>query len=272
VESLRARLLIDEVKPRDINRARLTRAQKAAAEGVFAGAMAGYVVWLAGRYDSVDNLPAALSAERLQKRDQAQSAGHPRYALNIASLALGWHEWLAYAFEVGAINEDERNGYWARVWKALCDIGTEQERYRQDSDPASVYLRALRALVSSRRAYLADVTGQTPSEPGTWGWAKEVIAGEPVWRQHGELIGWTSGEDVYLQPEVAYRAAREFAEAAGVPFTCTKTKVHKELHERGLLASIQAATRLTAKKTIAGQPGMNVVHLTVRTFHTGGDL
>jgi len=272
VESLRARLLVDEVKPGDISKVKLARAQRAAADGVFADAMAGYVVWLAGRYDANAGLPAALAAERLNLRDQAQSAGHPRFALNIASLALGWREWLAYATESGAITEDQRAAYWTRVWKALCDVGAEQERYRRDSDPAAVYLRSLGALVNSRRAYLADMSGQTPTDAGIWGWAEEVVGSEPVWRARGDLIGWTNGEDVYLEPEAAYKAARQFAEGAGVPFTCTKTKVQKELHERGLLASTQAEGRLTAKRTVGGQPNMNVVHLTARIFRTGGDL
>ena len=52
-QSLRARLLVVEVTPGDIDTAVLSRIQRDAGDGVLATAMAGYVQWLAPRIDDL---------------------------------------------------------------------------------------------------------------------------------------------------------------------------------------------------------------------------
>jgi hypothetical protein len=233
--------------------------------------MAGYVRHLGARYNGEPALPAILAARRDGYRDQARADGHPRTAQNIASLALGWHEYLAYAEDAGAINAEERAAFWARTWKALCDVGAEQERYRRDTDPVRVYLRSLAALVASGRAHLAAPDGGCPREkPVRWGWAEAISAGEPFMRGQGDLIGWTDGDDVYLQPDVAYRAARQFAEGTANHLTASGRTVHKDLRERGLLASDPDPGHSTVRRDLGGKRSRHVLHLTARSFD-GGD-
>ncbi len=73
-QSLRARALILELSPGDIDLARLTRAQTEASEGRFAQAMAGYVQWLAPQ---IENLKAE-TPERLRGL-RARAREHPVY-------------------------------------------------------------------------------------------------------------------------------------------------------------------------------------------------
>lgn len=168
IPSLLARAFIAEVVPGCVRLPELTKAQGQAAEGQYALAMSGYVTHLARRYDSGPGLPATLADVRRQLRDKARAEGqHPRVALNVASLALGRLEFLPYAVQAGAINERRRDELWRRAWKALRDVGGEQERYRRDADPVSVYLRSLATLVASGRAHLAAATmdGGMPKDP-----------------------------------------------------------------------------------------------------------
>jgi hypothetical protein len=273
VESMRARTLVTEITPGDVNVARLTEAQEAANGGVLALAMAGYAGSLARQYDQDPGLPLALAASLGQFRDRARADGHPRYALNIASLALGWHEFLAFACAAGAIDEAERDTHWARAWKVLCEVGAEQERYRREADPVSVYLHALAALVDGQKAHLAGFDGGCPPEnPRRWGWAESVGSAYPVMVPRGELIGWTDGEDVYLQPDAAYRAARQFAEGTETVLGKSKMALHKHLSERKLLASTSGPGHLTAQRDLGGQRNRRVLHLTVRGFEGGGHV
>jgi hypothetical protein len=268
VESMRARAFVAEISPGDVSLPRLTEAQAEAGDGTLAIAMAGYVQWLARRYDADGRLPRLLGDERTRLRDSARAEGHPRYALNIGSLALGWHEFLSFAGDVEAITADQREATWSRTWKALVDTGAEQARYGRDADPVRIYLQSLAALITQGRACLADTHGRAPADATRWGW-KWDDAGDGTYRTNGDVIGWIDGDDVYLQSDAAYTAARRFAETS-LPLAITKHALHKQLHERGLLASITGDGRLTIRKRV-GDALPTVLHLTVSAFDSGGD-
>lgn len=269
--SLRARAMIEELPLGAVNVKLLTAAQRDAADGVLATAMAGYIRSIAERWDAERNLPARLAAARAKFRDEFRRNGHPRFATNIASLLLGWHEWLAYATSIGAISQEERDGYWVRVRKAIQRLGADQERYQRDGDPVSVYLRSLIALIASGRAYLARPDGGAPPDPDQWGW----LAIEPAnpddprmsWRPQGQRLGWIDGDDVYLQPDAAYTAARQYADASGTPLSKTKTVLHKALRERGLLKG-SVKDRLTVQRNVGGERNKHVLNLAADTFGT----
>jgi hypothetical protein len=266
VESMRARTFVAEIAPGDVSMPRLTAAQTAAAEGTLAIAMAGYVQWLARRYDDDSALPGVLAAERASLRDSASAESHPRYALNIAGLALGWHEFLAFA-GTGAVTIEESEALWSRTWKALSDAGAEQERYARDADPVRIYLGSLAALLAQGRAHLAAPHGWPPADATRWGWKCDDVRGGSF-KARGDLIGWVDGDDIYLHPESAYNAARRFA-ATAVPLSVSKSAVHKALHERGLLASSQGRGRLTIRKRLGGG-NPQVLHLTIIGFDSSG--
>jgi hypothetical protein len=264
---MRARAFVAEISPGDVSMPRLTAAQASAAAGMLAMAMAGYVQWLARRYDAGNALPAELAAERTRLRDAARAEGHPRYALNIGSLALGWHEFLALAAEAGAITTEESEALWSRTWKALVDAGAEQERYARDAEPVRIYLQSLAALITQGRAYIADPHGRSPADAARWGWQWDDTR-EGTFRANGDLIGWVDGDDLYLHPEAAYSAAKRFAETT-IPLGVSKYEVHTELHRRGLLASITGKGRLTVRKRVGGA-NPTVLHLTVGGFDNSG--
>jgi hypothetical protein len=267
--SLRARTMVCEVAQGAVHPKRLTAAQQAADSGQLTAAMSGYVQHLAARFP---DLPAELRGTLREYRDAARAGGHPRTALNVASLALGWQQWLSYAVAADAVSDAEGTGLCRRVWKVLCDLGAEQARYQRDADPVSAYLRALAALIAAGRAHLASPIGSCPAEPQRWGWR---------WREHGEagsfypqgeLIGWVEdGTDVYLHPDAAYRAAREFTERSGAPLGVSKNALHDDLAERGLLATASGAGHHTIRRDLGGQRSRRVLHLSAYTFEHGAE-
>jgi len=264
--SMRARNFIVKVARGDVSVEKLTEAQKTAVAGVYAVAMAAYVQHLAVRRDGDRNLAAELAATRNRFRDRATSDGHPRGAENIASLALGWREFLAFAEHVGAVTAAERTAYWSRAWGALCAVGAQQASYAADTDPVGIYLGAVRSLITSGRAHVADKSsGDSPDNPIRWGWVQGMAAGEPLWRPQGDLIGWIEGDDLYLESSIAYKLARQYAEAEGQPLTISKRMLHESLSERKMLASAGTDGHITARRRCGGAQ-QTVVHLTLRTF------
>jgi hypothetical protein len=259
--SLRARVMVSEVPRGVVKLGPLGAAQDAASAGDFALAMAGYVRWLAKRYELLrDSLPGRLAV----LRDKARAGGHPRVAQNIASLMLGWEQWLDYAAAAGAIDAGQHDQLPTRAWKALTDLGAGQERYQRDASPADAYLHALAALVTSGRAHLAGKDGGPPADPGRYGWRMPYINWEP----QGDLIGWVSGEGVFLDSVVAYKAARMFTEAAGVPLGVSRYALHQQLRDRSLLATDGGPGQITVQRRL-GSRRHDVLHLSADSFDGG---
>lgn len=104
--SVRARLLIVELRPGDVDRAALTRSQSDAEVGQFATSMGGYLAWVAGRYEE---LQGRLKTRILELRQRSLKASiHARLPEMIAELASGWEIFLNFAVEAGAIPSDAR--------------------------------------------------------------------------------------------------------------------------------------------------------------------
>lgn len=102
-QSLRARMLVLEVAPGSLRWDLVTEAQKNASEGLYAQAMAGFVRWLAERYEHLERV---RDAELAALRDEArQSDQHRRTPATIAQLSRGFRLFLDYAQEVGAIDD-----------------------------------------------------------------------------------------------------------------------------------------------------------------------
>jgi len=274
--SLRARTMVCEVAQGMVDLRALTATQTAADSGQLALAMSGYVRWLAAQFPGqpgkVPALPDMLKQRQAELRDWARAGGHPRVALNIASLALGWDMWLLYAEAAGAITVGEREQLWPRALRALCDLGVGQARYQRDADPVSAYLRGLVALIAAGRAHLASPAGGCPAEPARWGWQWREYGVNGIYSPQGERVGWVDGADVYLNPDAAYKAAREFTEKSGVLLGVSKSALHDDLAERGLLASTEGTGHHTVRRDLDGQRSRRVLHLSAYTFEHAADF
>ena len=174
----------------------------------------------------------------------------------------------------GAISAAECGTYWKQAWKALCEVGAEQERYRRDADPVGIYLRALRALVTSTASTSPTLTGtanRLTANAGDGSTTASTISASRFTgqRQPGaELLGWVDGSDVYLQPDSAFKAARQHAEAAGQPLNLSTRMLHKHLHERNLLAG-NDPRHYTVRRRLDGTQ-QTVLWLTVNNFESDG--
>jgi hypothetical protein len=244
--SLRARTMITQLPKEAVDLARLTAVQEAAEAGTLALAMAGYVRRLAGRQEM---LRADLGPRLADLRAAARKAGHLRTPENVASLYLGWEQFLAYAKAAGAISDGEQQALASRVWTALKDLGDVQARYLAEGDHVAAFLGALRAMITAGDGWLTMIgTGESP---GRYGW-------------QGKMLGWARGDDVWLHPDVSYAEARKWAERDGTPLGVSKFQLQDDMKERGLLASTDGG-RTTVKVPVEGRRP-RALHLTAHQF------
>jgi hypothetical protein len=234
--SIRARLLIIEIRPHDVNVRELTKCQSAAKDAQFAAGMGAYLVWIARQYEP---LKSHLS-ERAGELRAGAPAGtvHARLPDMLAQLQSGWEMWLEFALDVGAITESERGALLVRGRKALRDVAGLQAAYYQASDPTHRFLSLLKAALANGRAHVADRKGDAPDSPAAWGWRKKGGA----WFPQGTRIGWLSGSDVFLEPSASYHVAQQMAGSEPIPIS-PQTLRHR-MAEQGLLVSTDAARKV----------------------------
>jgi hypothetical protein len=263
-QSLRARLLTLELAPGELDWPRVTAAQADAAAGRYAEALGGYLRWLAARYVTVrDGLPAEVAA----LRDRAHAEGlHARTPGIVADLAAGWRWWLDYALSAGAIRHAERDAMDKRVWAALQEAGAGQAEHVAAAEPCGHFLRLLADTLASGRAHCAGPDGNEPADADAWGWRLETVgAGQSardICRPRGHCIGWIDAADLYIQPEAAYAEAQELARQMGDALPIGGRTLWRRMHERGLLASRDAAReRYTVRRTVGGVTSRDVIHL-----------
>jgi hypothetical protein len=258
-QSLRARVLVLEVGPGDVNEELLTLSQADAAAGLYAAAMAGFIRSIAGRYGAIR---AGLRAEIVRLRHEAQgSRAHRRTPEIVANLAIGIDQLLTFAEAVGAIEPAEHVALRKRCWLALGHAAAGQDEHQSASDPAARFLELLAAAIGAGRAHVAGEDGDLPTNPGAWGWRKDTDGtgsfGHETWRPQRERVGWVvddeSGHDLLLDPDASFAAAQSMGRDTGDPLAVQPKTLHRRLQQADLLLSVdEARHRLTVRRTLGG--------------------
>jgi uncharacterized protein DUF3854 len=258
-ESLDARLLFVEMHQGEVDRAKLTSCQHDAAAGLYAGATAAFIRWLAPRLDDVRT---AIKDSHPDYRDSmaevaAGSNMHPRTPGIVADLMLGADCFVAFAANIGALLPDKARGLRIRIWCGLMEAAFAQLVHQRQTNPVHRFVELLGSAIASGSAHVARrEDGGEPENDRAWGWREDVATGT---RPQGARVGWVDGDDLYLDADAAYRAAQAMAVENGIAVS-----VHtltKRLHGAGMLASIQGKGELKVRRTIEGREQTRVLHL-----------
>ncbi|WP_232056234.1 DUF927 domain-containing protein [Tuwongella immobilis] len=268
--SLQARLVILHVEPGDLGprppqtNARLDQAQQEALSGQYAQSMAGFLAWLAPQYDDlIQRLPLELASLRSEQMRQSM---HARTPSNLAQLALGLKWFLDYAQFIDAISESDRDALNLRARTAWNETGTAQLEETESADPATGFMRLLRAAIAGGSGFVAAGDGGPPESPLAWGWQQEnYFAGDEGvvvrYRSHGTLVGWLDEGQLYLEPDASYSVVHRMARDQGECFEITLKTLIRRLKERGMLLSRDAArNKNVMRRTLVGQR-RNVLHV-----------
>jgi hypothetical protein len=257
-KSLRARTLVQEVGPNDVDWIKLTQSQDDAAAGLYVSGMSGFIRWMAGQYEG---LQQKLRQELSTLRNAAARSGmHKRTPEIVANLALGLKYFLRFAYESKAITKDELNRYWREGWSSFGQAALLQARYHSASDPVQLYLDLLQAAMGSGRAHVAHYDGSVPADASAWGWWRQ---GDD-WQAKGNRVGWLDGDNLYLEKDASLAAVQAIGNQTGEALSISGTTLHKRLHERELLVTTDKAHEtLYVRRKLEGVT-RNVLHLSAR--------
>lgn len=260
-QSLRARLLVTELGPDDVDWTRLTSSQKDASEGLYGRALAGFLQWAASRYVSVTDALRRRAAQL--GREACSSAAHRRTPEIVGNLAAGLELVLQVARSAGVVSDEEETRLWSRMWSALGEAAWAQARHQTRASPADRFVELLAAALACGRAHLAAPDGCQPEPPGAWGWRNEGHLG---WEPRGERIGWIDGQEIYLEPTAAHAVAERLAHEVGEPLALNPYTLRRRIKERGLLATTDRNREsLTVRRVLEGHR-REVLHLKVMSL------
>ena len=266
-QSLRARMMVQEIAPGALDWDRLTVCQRDGSSGIYARAMSGYVRWLAARYA---DLQEGLKEEHAELRKIASASGqHRRTPGIVADLALGMRYFLHFAHESGAVDTWTARKLWIDSWRALGEAASGQSQHQAAGEPTRRFRELLSAAISSGRAHVAGPEGGYPETPEAWGWRQATVGTgdfeREEWRPQGQRVGWLEDEDLYLEPDAVFAAIQKQGRDSGESLVVTGRTLRKRLHERGLLLSTDKARQvLTVRKTLEGRRR--------EVLHTSDDL
>jgi hypothetical protein len=251
--SLNARILNLDLAQAAVRWEQVTICQNDARAGLYAQAMAGFIRWMAPRYDEVREV---LRSERERLREEYRAdCQHLRTASIAADLQAGFEFFLEFAVEKGAISQEQSDALLARLGEALGKLLKEQGRQQGANDPVTWFLELLGAALLSGWAHVADPAGGPPeNRPEAWGWevrtswekrqesttdddrGDDLEERTTKWPK-GDRIGWLVGGQLYLIPGAALASAQRVARNTGQHLPLTDRTLGKRLHQRGLLAS-----------------------------------
>jgi hypothetical protein len=271
--SLTARSPVVELAKDALDFTKLTACQANAAAGRYVEALAGYIQWLAPRYDEIQ---AGWRDRVVALRSQIPAA-HRKTAAIIADLACGWQTALWFMVDCGALTREAGEALWQRGFRALRAVGGDQTEYLAAADPVTRILTLLRSAVATGKAHLASTDNEAPPDAVAvaFGWTLHAVGtGEfkrEEWRSHGERIGWLPDDEsgVYLDSNAAFELAQKLADTEGDALTISLLVWKKQLHERGLLARTEESggkTYLEVRQTIAGHRS-RVLHLRIEAWN-----
>jgi hypothetical protein len=268
-QSLRARVLVLEHAVGTFQWDEAVSCQQDAAAGRYAQAMAGYVRWLAGRYEAVQrSLPRAMHELRAES---TRSGMHKRTPEIVANLMLGLRTFITFAVEVGALSDEEAEALRTRAWVALGQAADAQARHQEASEPARRFIELLRSALIAGEAHVTKPDGTAPESAEGWGWREQTVGvGEYLHTElkaQGKRVGWLDGDDLYLEPDASYAAAQAVGHKVGDALALTPHTLRKRLKEQRLLQSTDTTRQtITVRRRLGGQD-LTVLHCNPKALY-----
>ena len=159
-QSLRARLLIVDLKLGEVDRLLLNECQKAAQEGRMAAAMGAFLTWVAERYEE---LQERMRTRARETRNETMSyRSHARLRAILRELQAGWEIWLQFALEAGGIDGREQVELADQVRRALGELAVLQAPYQTAGEPTLRFVALLRVALATGGPHVEDRQRRVP--------------------------------------------------------------------------------------------------------------
>jgi len=248
--SIRARLLIIDTTPGEIDKKMLSTAQ--AARHLYVAGLARWIQCIAAI--GPDTVLARLTEKKNAIRDANQDVGHTRTPATLGDLQATIDYYLDFARRIGAVDQETYNWLLKEALEAILESCQEQERHLKSADPTETFIDTIRTILSGNFAHFRAVDGGIPANPTNLGWTEKAgIDGIPSYTAHGPKFGWVNADrdECLLDAASAYALVVRHSRGA---ITQTKQTMLKRLKDYGVLVRTdETRQRNTVRVTCENQ-------------------
>ena len=173
--------------------------------------------------------------------ERLQGDCHQRLPTSLAKLMVGFETFTRFAEGLGVLDTVGVAELNERAMSALLEVAADQP-VTEDATAAESYLDAIRALLRSRRAGLADSPASALND--------DIENEEGFVRTARNQIGWLAGDtEVFLEPALTFVAVADFMRSVG--WNYSKTECHRQLKAGGVLTATDGR-HATVQRVVAG--------------------
>jgi DNA polymerase I-like protein with 3'-5' exonuclease and polymerase domains len=231
-ESIQARLVVVQMRPGDVDLAKLTELQKNRQR--LPHAMLGYILWLKSQ---MKGLRTTMEKRFIELRGELHQQGqHLRVPAALAHLLLAMEYFCLFAKDVGVLDDKEGAALLHKARAALIANAVEQSRAAVDANPVHRFVDVLRMLLMQGKVKTVDV-------------ASALDAAE------GKGIGWEDKDYLYLVPDAVYQEVVEALRARGQARPIAPRMLWSRLVDEGFVLKGDQEGRSTRKKLVGGLKG-----------------
>lgn len=243
--SVRARMMILELSPGDIDPGKLTKAQNERAN--YSATTAALIQYLCSN-------PIDLEARTNQLRASNLSIGHTRTPSMLARLIATIEAVIAWMGQE-AIGDKKAKKMTKDATAAILEAANRQQSYLESADPVDLMTATLRNIFAAGLGHARTLNGGVPLKPTLLGWTEEGGYSEiPQYKSHGPCIGWVSWDDdeLYLEANMGFNAIKK---SAGAELATTRQTLFKRLKDAGMLTRTdEQRQRNTVRVTCENHP------------------
>jgi len=255
--SVRARMMILELSPGDIDAKRLTQAQ---------AERPNYVGTTAALIQSLATTPVELTARAQDIRNKNLDVGHTRTPSMLARLMATAEAFLEWCGKV-AIGEKKAKSLAKVAAAAILTAAQRQQSYLESADPCDLMAATIRHILAAGLGHMRTVNGGVPLQPTLLGWTEEGggFSDIPQYKSHGPCLGWVSWDEdeMYLEANSGFNAVKK---QAGQELATTKQTLFKRLKDAGVLTRTDDARQRNTVRVTAEQHPRVVLSLCLSTI------
>jgi hypothetical protein len=251
--SVRARMLILELSPGDIEPPKLTAAQ--ARRSLYPGTVA----WLARR---LARKPVDLTERTNELRAAYRQIGHSRTPGMLGRIRATCEAFLAAAQEDGVITPATHKRLRSNAAAAIESAGARQVTYLENADPVEMFLLAIRRTVATGAGHFRSLNGGVPRDAVELGWSAEAAVGEMnTYKSRGQTIGWVNSakDEMFLDMTGGYPIVKK----AMPDMSLTQQTLLKRLKDAGALIRVDDGRQRNTIRVTAENHPRNVVALSL---------
>jgi hypothetical protein len=251
--SVRARMLIMELSPGEIESKKLSIAQKNREK--FQVSVGAFIQYLAA--NDLDIKPTVNAI-----RDENIGIGHTRTPAMIGYLCASITYFIEWAQKVGAIKKEEAAKYKKEAIEGIMESARLQPMFLETSDPTDQFVIALRQSLATGLGHLRTINGGVPRGATSFGWTRESDPHSEMdlYKCMGKCIGWINFDEaeVYLDVNIGFP---EVMKIAGKEITLSKQTLMKRLKEAGVITRIDDARQRNTVRVTAERHPRQVIAL-----------